>query len=204
MTRIAIIGTGRMACGLASGWTRAGHSVTVGSRDPGANKTVGADTGAVVTTHAKALEGADVVVIAVPFAHTQEFASANAAALRGKVVIDISNPMGALEGAGKSGAQVTEEAIGEGARVVPAFKSNFFDTLSSPHDATGLVRDVLYAGNDASAKEVTADLISDLGFRPVDCGTLKAARVLDDLVPLIIDLDKRMGNHRSASWKVLG
>jgi len=41
------------------------------------------------------------------------------------------------------------------------------------------------------------------GFRPVDCGRLANARVLDGMVPLMIELDARSGSDAHSAWKLL-
>src|SRR4051794_19544860 len=124
--RIAIIGTGRMAHGLGIGWAKAAHHVVFGSRDPDAKAGLTEEApSSEVKEQVEALNGADVVVLAIPFGEIEGFARANAAALRGKLVIDISNPGDRLADRGIAGAQLTADAIGEGARVVTGFKDNF-------------------------------------------------------------------------------
>ena len=203
MSHIAIIGTGRMAAGLGAGWARAGHAVVYGSRDPARSAASAALGGARVATHTGALEGAEVVVITLPYPAVERFAADHAAALRGKLVVDITNPFHHLPDNRISGAEVTAAAIGPGARVVAAFKANFAETLLEPIGENGMVRDVLYAGDDEAGKRIVAALIEDLGFRPVDCGALRNARVLDGMVPLIIELDARSGGGHKSSWKFL-
>jgi len=126
-----------------------------------------------------------------------------AAALRERLVIDISNPFDHLPDNRVAGAEVTRDAIGPGARVVAAFKTNFAATLLAPLNVDGVQRDVLFAGDDEEDKRIVAGLIADLGFRPVDCGVLHNARILDGMVPLIIELDRRYGGAWQTSWKLL-
>ena len=200
MANIAIIGSGRIANGLAPGWVAAGHTVTIGSRNPS-----GADApaGTTVASQSECLREAEVVAIAIPYGSAEQFARDHADALRGKVVIDASNPMRGLAGTGKSGAQVTAEAIGDGARVVAAFKATFFNTLTEPVGPSGRQRDVWFAGGDEEARAVTAGLIDDLGFRPIDCGGMENTVCLDLLVPLMIEINGRAGGDRVISFNVL-
>ncbi len=200
VTNIAIIGSGRIANGLAPGWVAAGHNVVIGSRNP---SDVSAPAGTTVALQSECLRDADVVAIAIPYGTVEQFARENADALRSKVVIDASNPMRGLIGAGTSGAQVTANAIREGARVVAAFKATFFDTLTEPVGPSGAARDVWFAGEDEEARNVTAGLITDLGFRPIDCGGMENTALLDLLVPLVIELNGRNGGDRVISFSVL-
>ncbi len=205
MAHIAIIGTGRMAAGLGSGWLQAGHHVVFGSRSPGSKQTSSGEVGqATVTTHAAALQDAEIVVLALPFPTVEGFSRQHADQLRGKVVIDISNPFQHLPDNQVAGAELTAAAIGSDAHVIAAFKDTFARTLRESTDPKGTVRDVHFAGDSEWAKVLVARLITDLGFQPVDCGALRNARVLDGMVALMIELDQRYaGGEARASWKLL-
>jgi predicted dinucleotide-binding enzyme len=194
-----------MAQGLGRGWARAGHTIIFGSRSPERKAHIAAKVeGAQVAAPPEALDGADIVVIAIPYVAVESFAHDYSLWLQGKLVIDISNPFDHLPDNRISGAEITARAIGPDAHVVAAFKANFWETLLEPVDPSGAVRDVLFAGGDTSDKQIVSQLIQDIGFRPVDCGLLRNARVLDATVPLIVELDLRYagGAHR-ASWKLL-
>jgi NADPH-dependent F420 reductase len=204
--QISIIGTGRMARNLALGWLKAGHVICFGSRQPETKEDVISQVpGATVLSNEVALKAAEVVVIALPFTVVKPFAEQQASLLRNKLVIDISNPFENLPDNRISGPEITAQAIGDGARVVAAFKANFWQTLLEPVDPqTGLVRDVHYVGDNDDDKAVVAQLIQDMGFQPVDCGVLRNARILDGMVPLIVELDRRYGSgQRHLSWKLL-
>ncbi len=205
MTQIGIIGTGRMAVGLGTGWAQAGHTIIFGSRSPEAKADLSEKvSGARIVNARDAVAAADVVVLAMPFASIEPFAQEHAANLRGKLVIDISNPFDRLPDNRIAGAEITANAIGPGARVIAAFKDNFAQTLLAPVDPSGQVRDVHYAGDNGVDKQIVMRLIKDLGFQPVDCGPLKNARILDGLVTLLVEMDRVLagGNARS-SWKFL-
>ncbi|MBI4220275.1 MAG: NAD(P)-binding domain-containing protein [Chloroflexi bacterium] len=205
MTQIAIIGTGRMATGLGRGWAGAGHSVTFGSRTPSAHQDLPSQVGpnARVAGHREALRGAEVIVLAIPYREVEGFARANADGLRNKVVIDISNPFRTSPDVRGAGAEITAAAIGAGARVIAAFKDNFAGTLLEPTDDQSRQRDVHFAGDDESAKRQFSKLVEDLGFRAVDCGKLENARVLDGMVPLMVELDRRYQGNGRSSWKFM-
>ena len=203
--KIGIIGTGRMAQNLAIGWGRAGHTVQLGSRSPAGKEAEGAEVsiGGVADTVAMA----EVVLIAIPFPSVKEFAAAYAEQLRPKLIIDITNPFDHLPDNRLGAQEITAQAIGAGARVVATFKANFWTTLLEPVDpATGLVRDVHFAGDSEEDKAIVTRLIEDLGFKPVDCGPLRNGRILDGMVPLIIELQGRYGGENPPyfSWKLLG
>lgn len=203
MVNIGLIGTGRMALNLGIGWSRSGRVVIFGSRNPGDRVDIETKVaGAKVTTQAEALAAGEIVVIALPYVSVEPFARQHAARLQGKLVIDISNPFSHLPDNRISGAEITAAAIGSNARVVAAFKDNFWKTLLEPVDVRGIRRDVHFAGDHEDDKKIVAGLIEALGFQPIDCGPLKNARVLDVMVPLMIELDRRYANDEGkSSWK---
>ncbi len=193
---IGILGTGRMATGLATAWSAAGHSVTLGSRTPDATaERVG---GARMATQAEAAAARDVVVLATPFRVTADAVAAHAGALAGKLIVDITNPFGAAP-AGVAGIEVHRRALGRPAQWVAAFKTNFAATVGRPAEPR---RQCLIAAEDRSGFGTTADLARAAGYEPVDCGDLGAALALDLMVPLMIDLDRRIGGGTGASaWR---
>ncbi|MEX0763063.1 MAG: NAD(P)-binding domain-containing protein [Dehalococcoidia bacterium] len=202
--RIAIIGTGRMAAGLGRGWLKAGHFVAFGSRQPEKtnpfHQSVGLESR--IYGHEGAITAGEAVVLTIPYREVAPLVARYAELLRGKPVIDITNPFDQQPANGLSGAETTASAIGDGARVLAAFKGNFAGTLAEPVDTTGTQRDVLYCGDDQYAKGILNSLIEDLGFRPVDCGPLSAARALDLMVPLLLEMDRRLNNDTKTShWK---
>ena len=91
---ISILGTGNMATGLAVLFAKAGHTVTLGSRDAEKAKTVASKigNGIVGAELADAAGNADLVVLAVPFDAAADVISA-AGDLSGKTLVDITNPM---------------------------------------------------------------------------------------------------------------
>ncbi len=208
--RIGILGgTGRMGRGLSKCWAKVGHMIFVGSRAPDravavaeeiAKETGGSVSGCDLRTCAR--EG-EVVVLSIPFRACSALLPTFQEELKGKVIIDITNPFGAVKEGQSSGVEENAAALGVPARWVVAFKTNFWATLDQPVNKDGIVRDCFYCGDDSGAKEITAELIRQVGYRPVDCGPLTSARVLDLMVPLMIELDRRMNGSAQSSWKLL-
>src|SRR5215468_10643921 len=162
MARIGIIGTGRMGVALGTGWITAKHSVVLGSRNPEAKANVSEVVkGAQVLSAKEAARWAEIVVIAVPYSAAEPFAHSHAADLRGKLVIDITNPFDHLPDNRIAGAEITERAIGAGARVIAAFKDNFAATIAEPVAPGGVTRDVHFAGGTETDKRIVTDLITD-------------------------------------------
>jgi predicted dinucleotide-binding enzyme len=189
--RIGILGTGNMALALGKSLLAAGHFVAFGSRRPESkndfHEAVGTESR--IYGYQAAIDAGEIVIITLPYKEVASTARKFADSLRNKIVIDISNPFTAQPNNGDSGAQVTASIIGDDALVIAAFKTNFAATFENPIDSTGEPREVHYAGDDEEAMKAVKQLIRGIGFKPVDCGTLAQAVVLDHMVPLMIRLD---------------
>ncbi|MEZ0365219.1 NADPH-dependent F420 reductase [Mycobacterium sp. pUA109] len=188
---LAIIGAGSVGSTLGQAWRRRGHDVRYGVRNPNDEKyadRVG------VTTNADAVAAADVVVLCTPWQGTRQ-AVQSCGDLSGKILIDCTNPLTpdftALEvGQTSSGA---EEVAGwaSGARVCKAMNqigAPMMDTPQLPGTPVMFV-----CGDDEAAKEITAGLVSELGFQAVDAGELALARLLEPYALLWIHLALRRG-----------
>src|SRR5688572_15062330 len=93
--RIGLIGTGRIGGALARHWTRAGHEVLISSRHPDELRPLAKELGprARVGTPQEAAAFGEVVLVSVPYSAMPQIGKDSAAALKGKVVIDTSNPV---------------------------------------------------------------------------------------------------------------
>ena len=91
---IAIIGTGNVGSALARGWSRAGHRLVLGVRNPSEAKVaaLAQQTKAEVKAPADAAAAAEVVVLALPW-QAAESAVKTLGALQNKIVIDCMNPL---------------------------------------------------------------------------------------------------------------
>lgn len=205
--RIAVIGgTGPQGRGLGYRWARHGHEVVIGSRS--AEKAVAvaeqvaarvADEGGspAVTgaTNAEAAAGAEVVVLAVPYAGHDELVASLAEPLAGKTVISCVNPLG-FDKAGPYGLQLESSAAEAAAALVPeatvvgAFHHVSAVTLWS--DAEYLDHeDVLVCGDSADGKDVARELARSVTSRiGVDAGALRMARQLEPLTAVLISINK--------------
>lgn len=190
--RIAIIGKGAVGAALGRGWTKAGHGVVYGVRRP-----AGADE----TTAADAAAGADVVVLATPWTAV-DAALAAIGDLRGKILIDCTNPLEMRDG--RLRLAVGHDASGGEAVAARAPGAFVFKTLNQTGAETlgdaGAYdpRPVMFvAGDDADRKAVVVGLVDDLGFDAADAGPLVNARLLEPLAMLWIDqaLARGAGRH---------
>jgi 8-hydroxy-5-deazaflavin:NADPH oxidoreductase len=201
--QIAIIGAGNVGRALATSLTKAGHDVTVSAANPDHARETAAQTGATAaTSNGDAASGADVVVLAVPATALDAVASELGAALEGKVVVDVSNrPTPSADGPATSIAEELQSKL-PGAKVVKAFNTVFASRQAQP-SVGGIASDGYVAGDDATAKQTVLDVVESLGFRPVDAGSLVAARTLEGMAWLNIQRNMAGGTWQDA-WVLVG
>jgi NADPH-dependent F420 reductase len=207
IVKIAIIGSGNVGRALATSSVRAGHKVTLSSAHPEKARQVAQATGAqAADSNKKAIEGADLVVLAVPFGAIDEVVKELGEGLQGKTVVDVTNPLKPdMSGLAVNGTSVAEEIQSRvpAAHVTKAFNTVFAAPMSNPQ-ADGNQVDGLVAGNDGPGKTAVIELLRSLGFRPIDAGPLTMARTLEAMAFLNITLQVRNGWSWQSSWKLIG
>jgi 8-hydroxy-5-deazaflavin:NADPH oxidoreductase len=201
--RIGVIGgTGREGFGLAVRWAKAGHAVTIGSRDPerarARAETISKQGWSVSGgSNADACRDADIVVLSVPYSAHSETLSALKEKLEGKIVIDITVPLvpprvrEVTLPAGHAAALEAQRLLGSKTRVVAALHHVSSAHLSELSHA--IECDVLVCTNDSEARSAVMALIQDLGLRALDAGPLQNAVALEALTPVLLHLNKVYG-----------
>jgi len=177
--RIGIIGSGSVGATLARLWARAGHQIAIAnSRGPESLADLVEEIGPSVqaATAEEAARFGDVVVLAAPFRRPE--ALPPAVVVMGKIVIDTMNPYEeggeVMDLEGRTSSEITAERL-PGCRLVKAFNTIHHDMLRSG-GRTGVPEEqrlvIFLAGDDGRAKERVASLIGEIGFTPIDTGTL--------------------------------
>jgi predicted dinucleotide-binding enzyme len=189
--RIGIIGTGRIGGALATHWTKAGHEVLMSSRHPEELRSLATSLGsrARVGTPKEAAAFGPVVLVSVPYAAIPEIGRDNRAELKGKVVLDTSNPVESRDGAmaiaaQKKGAGVATAEYLPGTRVVRAFNCIPAASLANDGNRTPERLAIPIGGDDAQALAIAERLVRDAGFDPVVVGSLAQTRQFDLGAPL--------------------
>ena len=211
-------GTGALGFGLALRLGQAGVPIVIGSRNEvRAQEAVGKAAERVPNgsfsgaENADAVRGSEVVVLSVPFRNQSEtLTNLKGALAEGQLLVDATVPLAAAI-SGKatrtlgvwqgSAAQQALEMAPDGVRVVSAFHTVSASLLSDlEHE---LDEDVLVCGDRRADKARLAELIEQIpGLRPVDCGPLEMARIVEQLTPLIISINVR---HKArAGIKITG
>lgn len=183
--RIGIVGAGMIGGSLAALFGARGHEVLLSnSRGPQTlrDQVASLPPGVQASTVEQAARGGDVVVVAIPL---HRFPELPADAFAGKIVVDTGNYYPGRDGVLpqlESGQTTSSEMVAAhlaGARLVKAFNTIYFQTLQADGrpDAPEEERLAIpVAGDDAAAKQVVAELIREIGFAPVDTGSLADGR----------------------------
>jgi 8-hydroxy-5-deazaflavin:NADPH oxidoreductase len=177
--KIGMIGAGKLGGTAARLFSWAGYPVAIAnSRGPGSIDSSAAQFGpnVRVVTAEEAAEFGEVVLLAIPFG---AYESIPARALSGKIVIDAMNYFPQRDGEIDLGGLGSSEFVARrlpGARIVKAFNTMHFETLGAAGNpgvepAERLV--IFIAGDDGEAKAVVARLIEEVGFTPMDTGSLR-------------------------------
>jgi predicted dinucleotide-binding enzyme len=189
--KVGILGTGEVGKTLAKGFLALGHEVKMGARESGNPKAVAfaqeAGPKASAGTFAEAAAFGEVVVLATMGMVAESVLSgAGADNLRGKVVIDTTNPLDSAKGAppslgisGKDSGGEQVQRLLPGSHVVKAFNI-VGNTLMFKPQLPGGDPDMLICGNDAAAKKKVAGILADFGWKSVvDLGKIEVSRYLE-------------------------
>jgi predicted dinucleotide-binding enzyme len=179
--KIGIVGAGKIGATVAKLFVNAGHEVAISnSRGPESLKGLVAELGnkAKAVTVEEAAKFGDVVLISIPF---RKYKSLPADAFNGKIVIDSNNYYPSRDGnfaeldQGKTTSSELLASHLRGARVVKAFNTIWFEHLKSQGNTNLPIEDrraIFIAVDDAEAKQIVSKLIEEIGFAPVDTGSL--------------------------------
>jgi 8-hydroxy-5-deazaflavin:NADPH oxidoreductase len=216
MASITILGgTGQQGRGLAQRLAHAGLNVLVGSRDPDQARAAVAgwartEVPIKVADNASAVEGANLVILAVPFTGLDELLRTLQPHFEdGALVIDVTVPvtfaggkMAMLEVAEGSAAEHVRARLPPAARLAGAFKTVPAHLLGATADP--LDCDEFVCGDSDSARSETAALVNLLpGLRAIDVGPLSRARSIEQLTALAIAINRRHKIH-DARFRIVG
>lgn len=175
--KIAIVGKGNVGTAIGAGLNRKGHEIKFGHRDPKEPVAAAAIWG-------------EVIILAVPYTEVQSATKEIGSAADGKTLIDATNaigPDGDLAVGFKTSAAEDLQKMLPKAHVVKAF-----NTVFAQNQNTGRIGNqqltAFVAGDNSKAKQTAMQLTRDIGFDPVDSGPLKAARYLEPMAMLLINL----------------
>lgn len=193
MHRVGILGSAVVGQTLARGFKTHGYEVRIGSRSPAKLAPFSSTTGIAAGTFDAVAMWADLVVLAVHGTAGEEaLRLAGADHLRGKIVIDTTNPIsdappvdGVVQFFTGPNSSLLErlQAAFPHVRFVKAFSCVGNARMVNPTFAAGRPT-MFYCGNDTAAKAAVARILEQFGWQPADMGTATAARAIEPLCQL--------------------
>lgn len=191
--KIAFIGYGQVGAPLADQLARLGHDVSLAANDPQSDsvkKALVRNPALQVATPVDAVQTAEVIFLATPFAVNEEALKPVADRLVGKILVDCTNPVGpGLSHGLKSAQSGTEQlqALLPQTHVVKAFSIYGFENFEDNRFPAASAKPMMmFCGRDAAAKATVSTLIAGLGWDPVDVGGLEQALHLEHMTLLWI------------------
>ena len=188
--RIGIIGSGHVGSALGTVWAKAGNQVLFSSRNLDNDKKLAAQVGANARagTPQEAAAFGEVILFAIPYNAFPDLIKSFGTSLKGKVVINASNPFAQRDGsiaddARNKGAGLFDNEIMPGALVVRAFNAVGSARMASAHEDAGKIG-LPIAGDSKKALEVTSRLTREVGFEPVVVGGAAMGKFLMPGTPL--------------------
>jgi predicted dinucleotide-binding enzyme len=191
--KIGIIGAGRVGGTIGELWVKAGHEVVFSARtmDEVTSLLAKLNLGprARAGTPKEAAAFGDAVLISVPYAALPQIGKDYAAELKGKVVLDTSNPIENRDGpmAAEMRAKGTGVASAEllpGVRLVRAFNCVGWNSMRTEAHRAGEKLAIPLAADDQGALKVAIALVQEAGFEPVVVGGLARAKEFDVGTPV--------------------
>ena len=189
--KIAFLGYGNVGAPLADHLQRLGHHVTLAAGNADSDsvrKALTRNSRLEVARPREALNGAEVVFLATPFQANEEVLTSFAAELKGKILVDCTNPVGPGLAHGlksvMSGSEMVQNLVSE-SRVVKAFSIYGYENFEdNAYPAFNVKPAMMFCGNDAGAKKTVAELIVQLGWEALDVGGLEQALHLEHMTLL--------------------
>jgi hypothetical protein len=180
--RIGIIGAGSLGGTVGRLWVQAGHEVLFSSRHPDQLVSMTRQLGprASAGTPRQAAEFGPVVLFAVPYGALPQLGRELQDVLRGKIVLDATNPGPgsddalAREAMANGVAQTSAKYL-PGTRLVRAFSAVDASAVAASAGRQSGKLAVPVAGDDEQAVQVAVQLVRDAGCEPLVVGNLAAA-----------------------------
>jgi len=184
--KIAVFGTGMVGTTIGTKLVELGHEVMLGAREASNEKAAAwaKTTRAAHGTFADAASSAELVFNCTSGAGSMAaLMAAGTASLRGKIVVDVANPLDFSKGMPPSLLTSSTESLGEqlqlafpDAKIVKTLNTVNASVMVDPSRVPG-DHDMFVCGNDAGAKAEVTALLRSFGWTSIlDLGPISAAR----------------------------
>lgn len=188
INKIGIVGSGHIGGTLGVLLAKAGYDVVYSSRHPDTLKDLVKTAGpkACAGTVTEAIAFGDVIVLSVPLKAIPELDAKTKDALKGKIVIDTSNPYPERDGKIAEEARKDPGGMGAvvarllpGARIVRAFNTVYFEDLKRTVNSRGARIGIPIASDDQEGLKAAVELVEHAGLDPVVVGGLSTSKLFD-------------------------
>jgi hypothetical protein len=180
--KIGIIGSGNIGGTAAKLFVNAGHEVAI-SNSRGPESLISLVNSIGPNIKAKTVEDAvkfgDVILLAIPWRKRQDLLSVSEL-FDGKIVIDAMNPYSenfeVIDLGNSTSSEEVLKQIPSSSRLVKAFNTIYYEHLRTKGNPNAPREDrfaIFVAGDNSDAKAIVSGLIEDIGFAPVDTGSLR-------------------------------
>jgi hypothetical protein len=186
--KIGIVGSGHIGGNLGILLAKAGYEVLFSSRHPDGLGDLVKNAGpkACAGSVSDAIAFGDVFILSVPLKAIPELDAETKDALKGKIVIDTSNPYSERDGVIAEEARREPGGMGTfvarllpGARIVRAFNTVYFEDLKKTVNKDGEIIGIPIAGDDPEALDAAIELVASAGLDPVVVGSLNKSKLFD-------------------------
>ena len=180
--KIGIIGSGNIGGTAAKLFVNAGHEVAI-SNSRGPESLISLVNSIGPNIKAKTVEDAvkfgDVILLAIPWRKKQDLLSVSEL-FDGKIVIDAMNPYSenfeVINLGNSTSSEEVLKQIPSSSRLVKAFNTIYYEHLRTKGNPNAPREDrfaIFVAGDNSDANAIVSGLIEDIGFAPVDTGSLR-------------------------------
>ncbi len=188
INKIGIVGSGNIGGTLGILLAKAGYEIYYSSRHPDTLKDLARTAGPKARTGsvAEAIAFGDVIVLSLPLKALPELDAEEKKALKGKIVIDTSNPYPERDGVIAEEARKEPGGMGvfvsrllPGARIVRAFNTVYFKDLKKTTNKSGEKIGIPIASDDQEGLKACIELVERAGLDPVVVGSLSTSKLFD-------------------------
>lgn len=179
-SKVAIIGLGNIGKNVAKNFVKGNRPVIIASRKLEDANALARELGILATASetSEAMRNADIIVLCVWFNTIRELLDQYGTELKGKIIIDPSNPIAPAENGGykkiigetESAGQLNAAIIPQGATLVKAFGTLSAASLANAAYQTPEKSVLFYATDSTIVGDTVEKLISDNGFDAVKVG----------------------------------
>ncbi|MBL7738754.1 MAG: NAD(P)-binding domain-containing protein [Chitinophagaceae bacterium] len=179
-SKIAVIGLGNIGKAVATNLVKSNRPVILAGRTAEKASAVAKELGQLAKPAEiiAAIKEADTIVLAVWFSTIKEILGTYANELKGKIIIDPSNPIAPDEkggfkkiiGENESAGEIIASLLPAGAKLAKALGTLGAASLSNAAFQKPAANVLFYATDDSSINAVIEELIHDTGFEPLRVG----------------------------------